>query len=221
MKNQYKQLKKLSQNIEGYYNKVTQTSYTAKDWSKDKKKIEGEMDSFEKQYKDLCQQINVGKESSDSRFRSTAQKIETDLDTYRRKILPYIEAIKEKAYYFSLSELRNPKEANEYLKVHLMLKDMKNKQELIQKRIKKSEEIHKTAAILKDTNNQMGFELVELDPQIDENETNVITSKESAEKAKQEITNPDEISRGNRKKMYCLIFIILVAICYFVFNNIK
>ena len=82
-----------------------------------------------------------------------------------------------------------------------MLKDMKNKQELIQKRIKKSEEIHKTAAILKDINNQMGFELVELDPQIDENETNVITSKESAEKTKQEITNPDEISRGNRKTL--------------------
>jgi hypothetical protein len=38
MQNQYMQLKKLSKSIEGYYNKVIQTSYVAADWSKDKKK---------------------------------------------------------------------------------------------------------------------------------------------------------------------------------------
>ena len=38
MQKEYMQLKKLSTNIQSYYNKVTQTSYAAKDWSKDKKK---------------------------------------------------------------------------------------------------------------------------------------------------------------------------------------
>ena len=38
MQSQYIQLKKLSTNIQGYYNKVTKTTYAAKDWIKDKKK---------------------------------------------------------------------------------------------------------------------------------------------------------------------------------------
>ena len=206
------QLKKLSKNIEGYYNKVTQTSYVAKDWIKDKKKIEEEMDSFETKYKDLCQQINAAKESSDSNLQSTVKKIETDFETYRRKILPCIGAIKEKVNSFSGYELEKPEESNKDSEHQVMTMDLMNNQEVLQNRRKELEEIHKTAAILKDTTDQMAMEVEKQGGQLDEIEANVITTKENAENAKQEITKADELSRGNRKKMCCLIFIIFVAL---------
>jgi t-SNARE complex subunit (syntaxin) len=212
MQNQYMQLKKLSKSIEGYYNKVIQTSYVAADWRKDKKKIEGEMDSFENQYKDLCQQIKAAEESSDSKFQSTVPKIKTDLETYRRKILPYIGAIKEKVNSFSGYELEKAEEPRKDSEHQVMAMDLMNNQEVLQQRRKELEEIHKTAAILKDTTDQMAMEVEKQGAQLEEIEANVITSKENAEKAKQEIIKADETSRGNRKKMCCLIFIILVAI---------
>ena len=153
---------------------------------------------FEKQYKDLCQQIDAVKESSDSSLQSTVQIIENNLDIYIRKIFPCIGAIKEKANYFSHYELEKPEE------YQLMTIDLMYNQEVLQKRRKELEQIHKTAPILKDTTGQMAMELKDLDSPIDENETNVITSKKKAEKAKQEITNPDEISIGNKKKCVVL-----------------
>ena len=47
---------------------------------------------------------------------------------------------------------------------------------------------------------------------LEEIEANVIESKNNAEKGKKEIMKADEISRGNRKRFFCLLCIILVAL---------
>ena len=47
---------------------------------------------------------------------------------------------------------------------------------------------------------------------LDDVEQNVETAKDNAVKAKEEITKADEMSRGNRKKMLCLILIIILAV---------
>ena len=206
------QLKKLSKAIEGYYSKVTDTSYVARDWNKDKEKIKEAMDSFETKYKELSQQVNAAKDSSNSNFQSTIEKIEKDFDIYRKKILPCIGAIKEKVNSFSSYELEKPEEPNKDNENQIMAMDLMNDQAVLQKRRQELEEIHKTAAVLKDTTDQMAMNVEKQGAQLDEIEANVITSKENAEKAKQEITKADEMSRGNRKNMCCLIFIIFVAI---------
>ena len=135
-----------------------------------------------------------------------------DLETFRKKILPYIGAIKEKVNSFSGYELEKAEEPRKDSEHQVMAMDLMNNQEVLQQRRKELEEIHKTAAILKDTTDQMAMEVEKQGAQLEEIEANVITSKDNAEKAKQEIIKADETSRGNRKKMCCLIFIILVAI---------
>ena len=90
--------------------------------------------------------------------------------------------------------------------------DLVNNKEVLDKRREELESIHKTAALLKDTTDQMAVNVNKQGAMLDEIETNVITSKDNAEKAKQEIIKADELSRGNRKRLLCLLFIILVAI---------
>ena len=46
----------------------------------------------------------------------------------------------------------------------------------------------------------------------DDIEAKVETTKENAEKAKDEIKQADEMSRGNRKKLFCFIAIIVIAV---------
>ncbi len=90
--------------------------------------------------------------------------------------------------------------------------DLVNNKEVLDKRREELENIHKTAALLKDTTDQMAVNVNKQGAMLDEIETNVITSKENAEKAKKEIVKADELSRGNKKKLLCLLLIILVAI---------
>ena len=90
--------------------------------------------------------------------------------------------------------------------------DLMNNREVLENRRKELEDIHKTAAILKDTTDQMAQDLNKQGAQLEEIEANVITSKENAEKAHKEIVKADEMSRSNRKKLLCLLFIVFVVI---------
>ena len=47
---------------------------------------------------------------------------------------------------------------------------------------------------------------------LDDVEANVITAEDNAKKAKEEIKQADESSKGNRKKMICFIVIIFVFV---------
>ena len=66
--------------------------------------------------------------------------------------------------------------------------------------------------MLKDVSDAMVQKLDEQGAILDEVEGNVIEAEDNAKKAKQEITKADEMSKGNRKKMICLITIVIVAI---------
>ena len=90
--------------------------------------------------------------------------------------------------------------------------EIMNNQEALQNRRKEIEQIHQTAALLKETTDKMATDVNKQGAMLEEIEANVINAKENAGKAKQEITKADEISRGNRKRLICLIVIILVAI---------
>ena len=74
------------------------------------------------------------------------------------------------------------------------------------------EAIHQTSAKIKDISDSMAKQLNEQGAILDDVEQNVETAKDNAVKAKEEITKADEMSRGNRKKMLCLILIIILAV---------
>ena len=66
--------------------------------------------------------------------------------------------------------------------------------------------------MLKDVSDAMVKKLDEQGAILEVVEGNVIKAEDNAKKAKQEITKADEMSKGNRKKMICLITIVIVAI---------
>ena len=47
---------------------------------------------------------------------------------------------------------------------------------------------------------------------LDDIEAKVETTKENAEKAKEEIKQADEMSRSNRKRLFCLIAIVVIGV---------
>lgn len=199
-------------NIENYYNKIIETSYDAKSWQKDRTKVNKDINNFEKLFKELSNKVDESKDSSDPNVLNTINKIQSELEKSKAKIFACINKIRDKVMNFTPMEMNESEENNLESNNQIMTMDLMNNKEVLEQRRKELEDIHKTAAALKDTTDQMALVVEKQGAQLDEIEANVIKSNENAEKAKEEIVKADEISRGNRKKMCCLILIIFLAI---------
>ena len=94
----------------------------------------------------------------------------------------------------------------------MLVQDLQTNKEILEERRKQLEAIHQTSTKIKDISDSMAKQLNEQGAILDDVEQNVETAKDNAVKAKEEITKADEMSRGNRKKMLCLILIIILAV---------
>jgi t-SNARE complex subunit (syntaxin) len=94
----------------------------------------------------------------------------------------------------------------------MLVQDLQTNKEILEERRKQLEAIHQTSAKIKDISDSMAKQLNEQGAILDDVEQNVETAKDNAVKAKEEITKADDMSRGNRKKMLCLILIIILAV---------
>ena len=90
--------------------------------------------------------------------------------------------------------------------------DLMNNKEVLEQRRKELEGIHKTSAILKDTTDQMSKDVHQQGIMLEDIENQVNNAHDNAVKAKKEITDANEMSKGNSKRMCCFIFIILITI---------
>ncbi len=210
------QLKKAINNINNDYEKVKKESFTDVEWQSQGKKIRNDINTFNKLKNEINVKINYIRANSlnGNDEKSTLEQIENLLEKARNTTEPQIEAINDKTKYFNNFDIEmspaNPKNNDEPHQEIIM--NLVNNKEVLEQRRKDLENIHKTAAILKDTTDQMVVKVDKQGAMLDDIEANVITSSENATKAKQEIIKADELSRGNRKKMCCLIIIIFLAI---------
>jgi hypothetical protein len=213
MQASYMQMKKISNEIKNNYEKIIKEDYTDKNWERDGRAVNNSINTFKKLYTDLTNKVNYVKENSLIKNDSTITKVEEALESAKKTTLQYIQAINEKTKYYNNDfELTSPQDSEPAPQQQEIVMDLMNNKEVLENRRKELENIHKTAAILKDTTDQMAQDLNKQGAQLEEIEANVITSKENAEKAHQEIVKADELSRGNRKKMICLICIVFLAI---------
>ena len=207
------QMKRISNDIKIYYEKIIKENYTDKNWEKDGKAVTNSINTFKKLYNELNDKVNYTKENSLIKNEGTVSKVEEALESAKKSTLQYIQAINEKTRYYNNDfEMNNPADEEPAPQQQEIVMDLMNNKEVLQKRREELENIHKTAAILKDTTDQMAQDLSRQGAQLEEIEANVITSKENAEKAHKEIVKADELSRGNRKRLLCLILFVLVAI---------
>ena len=210
------QLKKVINAINTDYEKVKNESFVESDWQNQGKKIRNDINTFHKLKNEINIKVNYVRSNSlnGNDEKSTLDQIDNLLEKARNTTEPQIEAINEKTKYFNSPDIEmapSQPQSNEQPQQEIVM-DLMNNKEVLEQRRKELESIHKTAAMLKDTTDQMAADVNKQGAMLDDIETHVVTANENARKAKQEIVKADETSRGNRKKMICLIVIILLAL---------
>ena len=208
------QYRKIINEINNNYTKVKNESFGQNGWSSQGRKISNNIATFEKLDNNLNKGVAYVKENSLERNNEkTIEQIEALLEKAKKTTIPQIQAIKEKTKYFESNfEMNQTSEDNSLPQQQEIVMDLMNNKEVLEQRRKELEGIHKTAAILKDTTDQMAQDVHKQGQVLEEIEANVLTTKDNAEKAKKEITDANEMSKSNSKRMSCFIFIIVVAI---------
>ena len=207
------QLKKYSELMKKNYKKVIDENFGEENWKKEGKKIDSDIKMFDKHLRDVNNKL---KSLENEKEDEDISKVKTYLEDIQENVIDMEKAMKEKIKQFNINVEMEPVpgegDGDEGFHQKEIYMDLSNNKEVLEQRRKELEEIHKTAAILKDTTDKMAQDVEQQGAILDEVENNVIEAKNNAEKAKKEITKADEISRGNSKRLYCLICIVLVAI---------
>ena len=212
----YLAFKKASDQLKKDYAKVSNESYTEKEWNTEGKRITINMNSFQKLMKDLTKKVEYVTSSNieDKRIQNAVKTIEPDLKTARTNLEPMIIAIKNKinTYANDFQMAANQEQEKEEVQEQLLTTDLLHNKEYLEERRKNLEDIHRTAAEMKDLTDLMAQNVNEQGLMLDEVEKNVNNAEQNAEKAKHEITEADKLSKGNTKCINLLIIGIVVAI---------
>ena len=139
--------------------------------------------------------------------------IEEFLNKLEEEIDPLVKKINEKTKYYNIDDTNSNQNNNSNEpQGSLLVQDLQTNKEVLEERRKQLEAIHQTSAKIKDISDEMAKQLNEQGAILDDIEAKVETTKENTEKAKDEIKQADEMSRGNRKKLFCFIAIIVIAV---------
>ena len=164
---------------------------------------------FEKKYTQLKQSFNIAKENSIINDSANLTEIEEFLQNAEEEIMPLVKFLRTN---FEDEEPKNEDKNEEQQKQEIVIQDLQNNQEIIDKREEQLQEIHGVSSQIKDMTATMVNKVNEQGAILDTIEGNVVQSEDNAKKAKQEIKKADEMSKGNNKRMYCFIEIIAIAI---------
>ncbi len=168
----------------------------------------------------VCDNINFLKnavENSQDPNSRTIEIIKENLPDIE-KIEPLISDMNDKINYCKFDQMEEKEEKEEeekdenQIKSQILIQDLYKNKEILEKRREDLETVYRTSAQIKDLTDIMAKQLNEQGEILDNVEENVITAEDNAKKANIEITEAEELSRGNRKMMSCLIVIVLISI---------
>ena len=188
-------------------------SFQEKDWKECGSKIKSCI-------KIVCDNINFLKnavENSQDPNSRTIEIIKENLPDIE-KIEPLISDMNDKINYCKFDQMEEKEEKEEeekdenQIKSQILIQDLYKNKEILEKRREDLETVYRTSAQIKDLTDIMAKQLNEQGEILDNVEENVITAEDNAKKANIEITEAEELSRGNRKMMSCLIVIVLISI---------
>lgn len=198
--------------IRKYYDEIKEENFDQTEWNKKGAKISVDIQSFENLFNKLTNNVNRIKNNALERnFEETLEQIEPALES-SKELMEKINAIKEKTRHFSSTFERNSTQENNFPQIEGQVLDIMNEQDVLEKRRKELETIHQTSAMLKDTTDKMALDVHQQGAILNQVEIKTEEAENNAKKGHQEIQKADEISRGNRKRFFCLLAIILIAI---------
>ena len=186
--------------------------YDETTWKNEGRTINSDLTNFQNTRKYIEEKIEEEK-----RIKGTdenLQMIEEYLETVNNEIVPLADEIYQKTKYYTLPQEETYNEDNNVNvpQGNLLVQDLANNQEVLQERKKQLEQIVETSAKIKDMSDAMVKQLNDQGVILDDAEAKVIESEENAKKAKEEINKADQLSRSSKKKFYCFIAIIVLAV---------
>ena len=214
LRESYLGLKKVADQIKRDYNKFMGEDFSDQDWRSEGRRINNNIQKLEKLYQEL--QDNLENAKNEDNFDS--QTIQTVEDGLRgmQNIQGNIRAMKDKIassnYNIEMLSQENAEENEEDQQQGQEVLNLMANKDVLEQRGKALQEIHKTAALIKDTTDKMAQDLVKQGEMLDNVEAHVVKAEDNVEKAGKEIKKADELSKGNTKRVGCIIAIVVIAI---------
>jgi t-SNARE complex subunit (syntaxin) len=214
LRESYLGLKKVADQIKRDYNKFMGEDFSDQDWRSEGRRINNNIQKFEKLYQEL--QDNLENAKNEDNFDS--QTIQTVEDGLRgmQNIQGNIREMKDKIassnYNIEMLSQENAEENEEDQQQGQEVLNLMANKDVLEQRGKALQEIHKTAALIKDTTDKMAQDLVKQGEMLDNVEAHVVKAEDNVEKAGKEIKKADELSKGNTKRVGCIIAIVVIAI---------
>ena len=218
LKSSFLNLKKITELIKKDYSKLMNPEFADKEWKKEGKKINANIKKYEKSLKDVSNKVEEAKENENI-SEENISKVDEGLDKIKDQFEPMVRAMREKIEQFtSIQEMDERDGSNddepddgqqqqEQIEVNLM-----QNEEVLGQRRKELQEIHKTAALIKDTTAKMAENVHEQGEMLNDIEEKVIKTGDNVEKASKEINKANELSKGNTKRLCCIIWLVVISI---------
>lgn len=218
LKQSYLNLKKTSEQVKKDYNRLIKEDFGEQEWRREGKKINNNIRKYEKMLKDVTRNLEKARDS-EAASEDNITTVDEGLDKIRDQYEPMVRAMKEKINQFSIdlemderegqgeNEQDDGQQEQEQIEVNLM-----NNQEYLGQRKKELQEIHKTAALIKDTTDKMAQDVHQQGEMLNDIEEKVVKTEDNVEKAGKEINRANELSKGNTKRICCIIWIVIISI---------
>ena len=218
LRQSYLNLKKASEQVKKDYNRLIKEDFGEQEWRREGKKINNNIRKYEKMLKDVTRNLEKARDS-EAASEDNITTVDEGLDKIRDQYEPMVRAMKEKINQFSIdlemderegqgeNEQDDGQQEQEQIEVNLM-----NNQEYLGQRKKELQEIHKTAALIKDTTDKMAQDVHQQGEMLNDIEEKVVKTEDNVEKAGKEINRANELSKGNTKRLCCNIWIVIIAI---------
>ena len=218
LRQSYLNLKKASEQVKKDYNRLIKEDFGEQEWRREGKKINNNIRKYEKMLKDVTRNLEKARDS-EAASEDNITTVDEGLDKIRDQYEPMVRAMKEKINQFSIdlemderegqgeNEQDDGQQEQEQIEVNLM-----NNQEYLGQRKKELQEIHKTAALIKDTTDKMAQDVHQQGEMLNDIEEKVVKTEDNVEKAGKEINRANELSKGNTKRICCIIWIVIISI---------
>ena len=218
LRQSYLNLKKASEQVKKDYNRLIKEDFAEQEWRREGKKINNNIRKYEKMLKDVTRNLEKARDS-EAASEDNITTVDEGLDKIRDQYEPMVRAMKEKINQFSIdlemderegqgeNEQDDGQQEQEQIEVNLM-----NNQEYLGQRKKELQEIHKTAALIKDTTDKMAQDVHQQGEMLNDIEEKVVKTEDNVEKAGKEINRANELSKGNTKRICCIIWIVIISI---------
>ena len=218
LRQSYLNLKKASEQVKKDYNRLIKEDFGEQEWRREGKKINNNIRKYEKMLKDVTRNLEKARDS-EAASEDNITTVDEGLDKIRDQYEPMVRAMKEKINQFSIdlemderegqgeNEQDDGQQEQEQIEVNLM-----NNQEYLGQRKKELQEIHKTAALIKDTTDKMAQDVHQQGEMLNDIEEKVVKTEDNVEKAGKEINRANELSKGNTKRICCIIWMVIIGI---------